>query len=245
MTRAEFVEQLKNFHPIEGLDDAALDAYIDTALGALSLHQPRIYRLVGIPAQSDNGGLYKDVIPADAVDVEAVYQHNSDVQIEFDVFEVDGAGRQLQLKGVKLPSWVGITTYAGQIQDYNNYHDNDYADRPANFFGGLSYDKFDMVYTTEQTIEGLDKTLLVAVQKYIESESYRARASAESSRSEIVDRDITGASTTYRSGRNAGMSYAQLAKDCMAEFNSLVQRPFLSVGRYGEIQKLWVPGEIS
>lgn len=243
MTRAEFITRLKNLPDLSTLTDAVLGAYLETALGVLAQYQPVVYRLVGVPANPDADGVYENVIPLEAIDVENVYRSKTDVEIEFDVVNVSGAGRQLHLKGVKLPPWIGITTYAGQIQDYNNFYDN-YAGESF-YASGLSFEDFDVVYTADPTIETLSKTMLTAVQKYIESESYRVRSSAEAQRSEIVDRDVTGASTTYRSGRNASVSYVALAKECMDEFKSIVRRPVLDVGRYGEIQKLWAPGEIS
>ena len=243
MTRAEFIQHLQNLGTLDGLKDAQLSAYIDHALNALAQYQPRRYRLIGVAADSDNG-VYTDVIPAAALDVEGVYQSETDVQIEFEV-HLDSVteGRQLWLKGVKLPSYIGITTYAGQIQDYSNFYYN-YAGQATHFFGTQAYEKFDVVYTAPPAVVNLNHTQQTAVKAYIEGLGYRYRAGLDENLSDITDRGPSGESTTFRNSKKAA-GYKELAEDCMAEFKRLAIRPHFSSGSFGEIQKFWAPGEIS
>lgn len=243
MTRAEFIQQLQNLGTLDDLSDEQLSTYINYALNALAQYQPLRYRLIGVNADSDKG-VYTNVIPAAAIDVEGVYQSETDVQIEFEV-TLDSATdrRQLWLKGVKLPSYIGITTYAGQIQDYSNFYYNS-AGQPTQFFGTQAYEKFDVVYTEAPDVEDLNPTQRTAIKAYVEGLGYRFRAGLDENLSDIVDRGPSGESTTFRNSQKA-KGYESLAKDCMAEFRRLVIRPHLSVASFGEIQKFWAPGEIS
>lgn len=246
MTRTEFIQNLKNLGTLQGLTDAQIGAYLDFALKALSQHQPIRYRLMGVPTDDSNDGIYTDVIPTGTVDVEGVFQYQTDIQIEFEVLlDSRTEDRHLWLKGIKLPSYAGITTYAGQIQDYSNdYYPYNYPGQPKRFVSTQTYEKFDVVYTAVPTVEDLNYTQETAVKSYVESEGYGYRAGLDENLSDIVDRGPSGESTTFRNAKKAD-GYAKLAKDCMAEFKRLVIRPYLSAGGFGAIQKLWAPGEIS
>ena len=244
MTRAQFIQQLQNLGTLDDLGDSQLSVYIDYALNALAQYQPLRCRLMGVATDVNTDGFYTDVIPAAAIDVEGVFQHETDVHIEFEVILDSGTdARQLWLKGVKLPSYIGITTYAGQIQDYSNFYHN-YAGQPTQFFGTQAYEKFDVVYTEAAAVEDLNPTQRTAVKAYVEGLGYRYRAGLDENLSDIVDRGPSGESTTFRNSQKA-KGYASLVKDCMAEFKRLVIRPHFSAGSYGEIQKFWAPGEIS
>lgn len=246
MTRTEFIQHLKDLGTLGDLTDTQIGTYLDFALNALAQHQPLRYRLMGVPTDESNDGFYTDVIPTAAIDVEGVFQYQTDVQIEFDVvLDSVTQARQLWLKGVKLPSYVGITTYAGQIQDYSNdYYPYNYPGQPTRFISRQTYEKFDVVYTAVPTVEDLNATQETAVKSFVEAEGYGYRAGLDENLSDIVDRGPSGESTTFRNSRKSE-SYAELAKDCMAEFKRLAIRPHLSAGGFGEIQKFWAPGEIS
>lgn len=251
MTRDAFLTQLKGLSTLTDVEDARLEAYLGYALHALGQYQPLRYRLVGIPSDTGDDGFYPEAIPMDAIDVEAVFQSESDIKIDFEVVhratpDAPMPTRQLWLKGITLPSYVGITTYAGLVQDYGQYYydDQGYSRREARYVSGI-YDKFDIVYTAEQTVETLKGEYLTAVKCFVEAEAHRARAAKDENQSDIVDRGPSGESTTFRNSKKSENSQ-RLANAAMDEWNRIVVfRPFFNVAGYGEVQKLWSPGEIT
>jgi len=246
MTRAEFIQLLQDLGTLDDLTADQIGAYLDFGLKALAQYQPLRYRLMGVPTDQSNNGIYSNVIPTAAIDVEGVFQYQTDIQIEFEV-QIDSVtqARQLWLKGVKLPSFFGITTYAGQIQDYSNdYYPYNYPGQPNRFISRQTYKKFDVVYTAVPTVPDLNHTQETAVKSYVEAEGYGYRAGLDENLSDIVDRGPGGESTTFRNSQKA-KGYESLAKDCMAEFKRLVIRPHFSGDSFGEIQTFWAPGEIS
>ncbi|MDE0400306.1 MAG: hypothetical protein OXL96_21130 [Candidatus Poribacteria bacterium] len=242
MTRAELLTHLKALGTVDSLTDAQLSAYIDEALNAMAQYQPRRYRLVGVPADNDDG-IYSDVIPANAIDVEGVFETETDVKIDFEVVEKTD-GRQLWLKGVRLPSYIGITTYAGQVQDFSDFYYNDAAGySPSRRYTG-SFDAFDVVYTVPIEIVHLKPPHLTAVKCYVEALGYRHAAGLDENLSDIVDRAANGESTTFRQSQKS-KNYQMLSEKAMSEFKRVVIRPVFNISSFGEIQKYWSPGEIS
>ena len=250
MTRDAFLTQLKSLSTLTDVEDARLQAYLGYALHALGQYQPLRYRLVGVPVDGGDNGFYADAIPTEAIDVEAVYQSETDIQIDFEVVqrvtpENTTPQRQLWIKGVTLPAHIGITTYAGQIQDYSRYYyDIEGRSRRQAYYVSGVYDTFDLVYTADQTVETLKPEHLTAVKCFVEAEAHRARAAKDENQADIVDRGPSGESTTFRNSQKSKNSQ-DLADDAMKEFNRIVIRPFFSAGSFGEIVKLWAPGEIT
>ena len=207
---------------------------MNRGLLAVSSYAPLRVHLLNVPADN-NRGVY--AVPADARQVTGVFVAGTNAPITYEVKRKSDGTRELWLYGLRLPSTINLIDSPDNYSYYNNVVDGVTTLRPV--FGGGGYERYDLQYSTNHTFDGLLPEHHLALEIYCDYLGYEARAARQAEKSDITDRDPSGAQTTIRRSASAS-AFMKLQESAMSDFKREMLRPYWTRSSFGVIERLWI-----
>lgn len=226
-TRSELITKWKRLPAFRGLSNDDIDAYLDLALEAVESYAPKRVKMKNIPTQSS--GCYD--VPEGAKTLLGAFIVDTNIRIEYREEETPAGERTYQLLQIQVPSYLDVVRE--QILTGNESYPTPFSrgHRYGSFIGG-SYDQHDLEYSTAVAVEDLQTRQLLALRLYAESEAYIYQATKSENRSDITDREASGASTTLRRSQS-GNAFQKLSERCHMRFVKEVARPYFGMDTFG------------
>ena len=235
MTRDEFISKIRRRSALKGASVETAGDYLDRGLLAVSSYAPLEVHLLNAPADRSDG-VYE--VPADARQVTGVFVAGTNAPIIYEVKRKPDGTRELWLYAIRLPSAINLI----DSPDYHSYYGNipigGRSSRPV-FGGGGGYDRYDLQYSVNHTFEGLLPEHHLALEIYCDYLGYESRAASQAEKSDITDRDPSGAQTMIRRSASAN-SFMKLMEIQMADFKREMKRPYWTRSSFGIIERLWM-----
>lgn len=215
LTKVQFRVRLKLRNPIKKLADADAENLIDLALEAYSQHFPQFVTQKNITYVDANSYSF----PSDGLKLSKVVDADSNNEKTFQV-EISTSSVKTYTIGnfaSSSPEGDGLT----EIDYYVNPTASEYLALSSTGADG----KFNLIYSRLQTVPTISDLSLDTLRSYIEYLYYEDKASDIENYVDIVDREVSGASTTTKASGIQKM-FVQMAESKLSEFMKAVQIPY-------------------
>ena len=237
MDRADFISQIRRRPSLKGVSEEVAEDYVNRGLLAVSSYSPLRVHLLKVAANRSDG-VYE--VPAEARQVTGVFVAGTNAPITYEVKRKEDGTRELWLYAIRLPSSINLIDSPDNRTYYGNIPDAVSSVRPV-FGGGSGYDHYDLQYSKNHTFDGLLPDHHLALEIYCDYLGYQSRAARQAERSDITDRDPSGAQTMIRRSASAN-SFLKLMEIAMADFKREMLRPYWTRSTFGIIERLWIEG---
>lgn len=236
MDRDDFISQIRRRPSLKGVTTEIAGDYVNRGLLAVSSYAPLRVHLLKVPAPRSDG-VYE--VPEDARQVTGVFIAGTNAPISYEVKRKPDGTRELWLYAIRLPSSINLIDSPDNRSYYGSISNIQSEFRPV--FGGGVSDYYDLQYSKNHTFDRLLPEHHLALEIYCDYLGYQSRAARQAERSEVVDRDPSGAQTTIRRSASAG-NFIKLMDMAMADFKREMLRPYWTRSTFGVIERLWIDG---